>query len=180
MIGDQECLFQTLNSFPQPLQILVVCGHNEKLQRKMREESASCRHPVLIEGFTKHIHEFMAVSHLIITKPGGVTTSEAIAMELPMLLYHPLPGQEEDNAKFLVQEGVAILGGDCSELRTCLSLMLDNPHILEGMKQKAHTLKTKEAASRALQVIVQTMYEDSDFTLMPKTLHPIYDLQPIY
>ncbi|GAA3312766.1 hypothetical protein GCM10020331_001280 [Ectobacillus funiculus] len=67
---------------------------------ELKEKLKGSKHRIYLTGYINYIHELMVISDLMITKPGGVTTFEAIAMELPMLLYKPIPGQEQDNAKF--------------------------------------------------------------------------------
>jgi processive 1,2-diacylglycerol beta-glucosyltransferase len=84
----------------------------------------------------------MAISDLLITKPGGVTSSEAIAMDLPMLLIDPLPGQEEDNASFLTEAGIAILATSHDDLKHMLNELITNKEKLITMQMKARQLKS--------------------------------------
>jgi processive 1,2-diacylglycerol beta-glucosyltransferase len=91
----------------------------------------------------------------MITKPGGITTSEAMAMELPMLLYNPLPGQEQDNAQFLVQAGVAMLAENLTDLKAKLLHLLFDPKLLKNMKENTRLLSKKRSTFDALDVIVQ-------------------------
>jgi len=77
----------------------------------------------------------MAISDLMITKPGGVTTSEALAMGLPLLIYHPLPGQEEDNAEFLWKSGLAFLAKTENDLILKIESILNDSRDLKSMQQ---------------------------------------------
>lgn len=93
----------------RPLQILVVTGNNRKLQQAL-EQSIGRRampHMVHVLGYIKEIWAYMGASDVIVTKPGGVTCSEALAMQTPMILFHPLPGQERKNSQFLREQQLA-------------------------------------------------------------------------
>ena len=86
-------------------QTVVVCGRNESLRRELAAQDRA--HPTRVIGFASNMHEWMAVADLIITKPGGLTTSEALAMGKPLLILDPIPGQEAANSDFLLEHGAA-------------------------------------------------------------------------
>lgn len=77
----------------------------------------------------------MESSDLIITKPGGLTISEAIAKKLPMIIPYYIPGQEKENLDFLVKEGAAIYVYEISDIKELLESIMDNPKTLDGMKE---------------------------------------------
>src|SRR4051812_15018031 len=129
-----------------PIQLIIVCGHNEKLRMQLQEKLKGSKHRILLTGYIDYVHELMAISDLMITKPGGVTTFEAIAMELPMLLYKPIPGQEQDNAKFLVRSGVAVQAETDQDLVHHLSGLLNNGELLQQMREKSKQFHPKESA----------------------------------
>lgn len=156
IIGDD--LAETLNQMPQQMQVIIVCGRNEKLRQQLSKEFKHSRHKVRITGFVDYVHELMALSDLMITKPGGLTTSEAIALELPMLLYKPLPGQEQDNARYLLNAGVAMLAEDGHDLTGKLLWAIEHPDLLSDMKDHAKRLNQKQATLDALQVIMHTSH----------------------
>jgi processive 1,2-diacylglycerol beta-glucosyltransferase len=142
MIGGLSRLLKG-NALPVKVNLLIVCGHNDKLRKKLDKELRRSIHHVCILGYVDHISELMAISDLIITKPGGVTTSEAIAAHLPMLLYKPIPGQEEDNAQFLVRSGVAVQAHSGKDLLDLLQKAVGNPEELSHMKKNAKTFEYK-------------------------------------
>jgi processive 1,2-diacylglycerol beta-glucosyltransferase len=94
-----------LDKVSAPFQTVVVAGRNDDLRRAL----ATCnrKHPTHVLGFASNMHELMAVTDLIITKPGGLTTSEALAMGKPILIVNPIPGQEAANSDFLLERGAA-------------------------------------------------------------------------
>jgi len=89
-------------SLPE-FQVIVVAGRNEDLRRELAIQQYT--HPVRVLGFASNIHELMAVSDLVVTKPGGLTTSEALALGKPLLIVNPIPGQEAANSDFLLEHG---------------------------------------------------------------------------
>ncbi|WP_058301398.1 MGDG synthase family glycosyltransferase [Gorillibacterium timonense] len=137
-------------------QFVLICGRNRKLQESLAKELADCRHSITITGYVDNVHEWMAAADLLITKPGGLTTSEAIATGLPMLLYKPLPGQETDNSAFLVEAGVAIEAGHEKELAALLNSLLRNPERLAGLRRQAAGCRREHAAYEALLSILET------------------------
>ncbi|AUO07107.1 1,2-diacylglycerol 3-glucosyltransferase [Paenibacillus jamilae] len=156
MIGDGSSTVQELDQLPQPAQFIIVCGHNGKLRMELSEKLKSSKHRIYLTGYIHDVHELMAVSDLMITKPGGVTTFEAIAMELPMLLCKPIPGQEQDNAEFLVRSGVAIHAETSRGLTERLSQLLDDTKLLQSMKENTKRFHPKESAFASLEVIFAT------------------------
>ncbi|KYZ78257.1 hypothetical protein AXX12_01570 [Anaerosporomusa subterranea] len=106
-IGPLQEVVLALDSISAPLQIVAVTGKNPELARELNRSIKSLRHSVTVLGYTPLVRELMHVASLLITKPGALTLSEAMAAGLPMLFYESFPGQETDNASFLIARGVA-------------------------------------------------------------------------
>ncbi|PYI51911.1 MGDG synthase family glycosyltransferase [Paenibacillus flagellatus] len=142
------------------MQVVVVCGHNEKLRHKLEERLAleAPGHDVRVTGFIRNMEEYMGASDLIVTKPGGLTTAEAIAMRLPMVLYRPLPGQEEDNAEFLTGAGVAVRAEDDEELTALVFTLIASPETLQAMRLDAERLHMETSSLQALEAIVSARH----------------------
>ncbi|WJH35219.1 hypothetical protein N6H14_03860 [Paenibacillus sp. CC-CFT747] len=155
MIGREFTETLRSSDIMETMQVIFVCGQNEKLKQQLDGEFRGCR-GVLTTGYVDHIHELMALSDLLITKPGGLTTSEAVAMELPMLLHKPLPGQEQDNAAYLVKSGVAVMAGSGAELAGELVKLIESPLLLSAIRQQAKRHERKHAAFQALEAILAT------------------------
>lgn len=90
---------------PQDCMLIVLCGHNERMHRRMRRR---CGSRTIVLGYTDHVAEYMAAADLCIAKPGGLSTTEMLAMKLPMILLHTVPGCESRNLDFFRSRGVAI------------------------------------------------------------------------
>jgi processive 1,2-diacylglycerol beta-glucosyltransferase len=127
-----EELFQCQSEF----QILVITGLNKKLEKELESFVSTAHHPLYIFGFIDNVNELMTISDLIITKPGGLTSTEALLQHLPMLIVKPIPGQEEKNSQFLVNLGVAIRTDEMNEVSSLVdSLFLDETR-LTGLREK--------------------------------------------
>lgn len=161
LIGKDFIKYKRLEAIPQKLQLIILCGHNDRLKRQIQRELEHSKHHIILKGYVDQVDEWMAVSDLIVTKPGGVTTAEALAVRLPMLLYKPLPGQEEDNARYLIDSGVAIQANHPDDVISKLSNMLDNKQVLLKMKKNAANMETKKAADDALNTIYQSFGKEN-------------------
>ncbi|UOF91590.1 1,2-diacylglycerol 3-glucosyltransferase [Fodinisporobacter ferrooxydans] len=159
IMGDIGSLCEELFQFPKPLQIVVICGKNEKLKQQL-ESSLQTKQPIgknaiHIHGFVETIHDFMAAADLILTKPGGLTVTECLAMELPMLLYRPIPGQEQQNADFLIQSNVAVLANTKMEAIDSVNTLLFRKRIvLKKMGDHTKQLKHTHAAEDIVEQII--------------------------
>lgn len=147
VMGDIHQVCDELFNYPTKVQVLVVTGRNHKMKAQLDVAAQNARNPVKIFGFVKEVDELMAISDLVLTKAGGLTISEAVAVQLPMLLYRPIPGQEVQNAMFLVRSGVAVLARNRKEVSEHLhNLLVANPEKRLSMKHKAAAIRKTESA----------------------------------
>lgn len=157
MIGKGNTVFQAFEKIPFDMQIIVVCGHNERLYHQLEQKMPSLKHKILLMGYVDHIEELMAVSDLMVTKPGGLTVSEAIAMSLPMLLYPSIGGQEHDNTQFLLETKTALLASDTEDLTRKVFRMLTDRNVLLTLRNHAKQLQRKHTAFDAVEVILDML-----------------------
>ena len=130
-VGPVQELAARLEQARRPAHFAVVAGRNEALRGALAS-AAGPRTTVL--GFTREIHEWMAAVDLLVTKPGGLTTSEALARGLPMLLVNPIPGQEERNADALLESGAAAKASSPQVLAWKVDALLGDAAQLEAMR----------------------------------------------
>ena len=109
-----------------------------------------------ILGYSDRMHELMRISDLFIGKPGGLTTSEALACGLPMAIFSPIPGQEERNADHLLEQGAGIRCNELTTLPFKIDRLLKEPARLAAMRQAAKHMGRPHAA----QTVVQTLLDD--------------------
>ena len=104
-MGPVAEILEQLDKVSEEFQTIVVTGRNEDLRRDLAAQDR--KHPTHVLGFASNMHELMAISDLVITKPGGLTSSEALAMGKPLFILNPIPGQEAANSDFLLERGAA-------------------------------------------------------------------------
>ncbi len=124
------------------IQIIAIAGKNEKMKSAFEEivknyNKSNC---VKILEYTNYVPELMSISDLVVTKPGGLTTSESLVSNLPMIIINPIPGQEEENAEFLENMGIGIWIKKEDDASTILTNLLSNPQKLEKMKNNTKLL----------------------------------------
>ena len=152
-LGPLKNIVKTLNNSELDYQLLVVVGKNENLQKKLKDMLPDLRLNIKVYGFIENIYEFMEIADLIITKPGGLTSSEALAKGLPMILIDPIPGQEERNCDFLISNGVAIRATDEDSLIRTLQRLIDRPEEVFKMKSRAKDLGRADSALEVAELI---------------------------
>ena len=132
-------IFNTLIQNAKDTQIVAISGKNEKMKAKFKEivtiNKASKRVKVL--DFTNQVPELMSISDLVVTKPGGLTTTESLASGLPMIIINPIPGQEEENAEFLESKGVGVWLKKNDDISKILYDLFSDESKLENMKKNA-------------------------------------------
>jgi len=133
-----------------PVQVIIVCGKNNKLYLSLEEVFAQGRNPMIRLEFVDNVEELMSVSDLIITKAGGLTVSEALTKHLPLVIYKPIPGQEEENAHFVQRIGAGCVAGNEEELGQLLNRFLSHPEDIEKMRRKAAVALPGHSTERAV------------------------------
>ena len=132
-----------------PIQLIMVCGNNKRLYRKVCELKKKSRaRNLTIYGFTDQVRELMASSDLLIGKAGGITVSEAMAMGLPIIIYRPIPGQEIFNLDYLVNQGAALYARNRSDAVDKVRFLYENPARLREMKAKTHRIGRPDATAK--------------------------------
>lgn len=149
-VGSIEHLMAPLMELRHPAQIISICGRNEEMKRKV-EELAQKLPPdsqvaVKALGYTTEMDELMAASDIVLGKPGGLTTSEALARGLVFVIVNPIPGQEERNSDHLLEEGVAIRCNNLPVLAYKVDKLLDDQTRLANMQANARRLARPRAA----------------------------------
>jgi processive 1,2-diacylglycerol beta-glucosyltransferase len=150
-MGPDAEILAELDRVERPFQTVVVTGRNEELRRDLAAQDR--KHPTHVLGFASNMHELMAVADLIITKPGGLTSSEALAMGKPLFILNPIPGQEAANSDFLLERGAAAKVNRVEDLPYRLGQLLGSKK-LAGMARAAKALGQPQAAEHILREVV--------------------------
>jgi processive 1,2-diacylglycerol beta-glucosyltransferase len=136
-------LAHALMKWKEVFQFVICTGYNQKLERSLLKNERF-RHPhIHILGFVDNIDQWMDASDLLITKPGGLTCFEAMFKEIPMLLYQPLSGHEEENCRFLVKNQLAIKIDNKKELDAWVQKMLFDLQEIESLREKIRQFQKK-------------------------------------
>jgi processive 1,2-diacylglycerol beta-glucosyltransferase len=139
-----ETLFQTV----------VVTGRNEKLRHELAAQDR--KHPTHLLGYASNMHELMAVADILLTKPGGLTSSEALAMGKPLFIINPIPGQEAANSDFLLERGAAAKVNRVEDLPFRLQQLLGSKKLAE-MARAAKALGRPKAAEAICNAVVNRL-----------------------
>ncbi|NNN04826.1 MAG: hypothetical protein HKL90_02900 [Elusimicrobia bacterium] len=154
-VGPLEDVYRALLLSSAPAQIVVVCGRNEDARRRIAAIHPPPRHRALVLGYTDKMRTLMAAADLLVTKPGGLTVSEALSSALPMALIRPIPGQEERNANFLLRNGAAVRAGSPAALTEVVEGLLSSPGRLIELSRRARGLGRPRAAFDVAQRILE-------------------------
>lgn len=145
-------IIQSLEVCGLPVQVLAIAGHDQILRARLERLRGKVTLTLHSFGWSDRIPEFMAAASLLITKPGGVTSAEALAAGLPMVLAHPIPGPEERHARYLEGLGVAVRAYRSSEIPQIVSSLLSSRPRLEEMSRRARELARPDAAQAIAQI----------------------------
>ncbi|MDR2852111.1 MAG: galactosyldiacylglycerol synthase [Burkholderiaceae bacterium] len=144
-VGRLDLLAARLLAMPVDFQLIVLAGRNQTMLNAL--QNLARQHPgrLLAQGYTEQVERFMACADLIITKPGGLTTAECLAIGLPMIVYSPVPEQEERNADFLLEQGAALKAIDSDAVAFRVAELLQAPERLAAMRRKSAALGRPQA-----------------------------------
>jgi processive 1,2-diacylglycerol beta-glucosyltransferase len=137
------------------LQVVALAGRNADLLADLRRRSATVPGRLFPIGFTTTIERVMACADVVVSKPGGLTTSECLAMGLPMIVVSPIPGQEERNSAFLVANGAGLRADNARELAGQVAWLLAQPERLAALASSARLLGRPDAARRVLETVLE-------------------------
>lgn len=148
-VGPVEHLIMSLQELQHPAQLVAICGRSAELKERLDRLAASrkdARVTLNVVGFTTEMDEYMSASDIMLGKPGGLTTSEALAKGLVLVIVNPIPGQEERNSDHLLEEGVAIRCNNLPTIAYKLDRLLDDSARFAAMQANVQRLARPRAA----------------------------------
>lgn len=137
--------------------LLVVCGKNADAKTSISKMKMAQNIEMKVCGFVSNIHEMMSASDLIVTKSGGLTSSEALVKGLPMLIVDPIPGQETRNADLIVEHGAGWKAINLANLDYKLRVLISQPSLLRSAHKAARALARPKAAEEILTDVYLSM-----------------------
>jgi processive 1,2-diacylglycerol beta-glucosyltransferase len=137
-------------------QAIIVCGRNEEMLAEISALVKGRPDDFRVFGYTTEISDFMAAATILLSKPGGMTTAEALARGLPMVILDPIGGQEVRNADVLLECGAALKCTELTLITHKLRLLLDDPEKLQRMSNNARTLGRPNAAADIARIVMES------------------------
>ena len=159
-VGPVEHLVTALGRLEHQAQVVVICGRNEELRSRLRAvvaKSPSRNVRIDLVGFTREMDAFMSAADLLVGKPGGLTTSEALAKGLAIVIVNPIPGQEERNSDHLLEQGAAIRANNLPAIGWKIDRLLSDPNRLATMRARSRALGRPDAARTVAEDVLSTI-----------------------
>ncbi|WP_307168035.1 MULTISPECIES: glycosyltransferase [unclassified Massilia] len=154
-LGGLSTLAQRLLAIPGQFQLIALAGRNAAELTALQRLAAAYPGRLVPQGFTDKVERLMACADVAITKPGGATTAECLALGLPMIVNASIPGQEERNANFLLEHGAAMKAFDAPSLEYRVRYLMAHPAELDTMRARALALGRPHAAAAVLAAILK-------------------------
>ncbi len=154
-IGPLERMMRALETMTHPMAAVVVTGRNARSERRVRATAETIGYPVRALRFVENVYDYMHAADVFVTKPGGLSTAEALVAAVPMVLCKPLPGQEERNARVLSEAGAAVRVRSVRELPAVLDTILNDSGRRARMMAAAKRLARPDAAGEAASMIAR-------------------------
>lgn len=162
VLGGTKWICKVLADTAFQVQSIIVCGQDEKLCKSLDSVIEEGRNPVARFGFVQNVEELMSAADIIITKAGGLTVSEALTKRVPLVIFRPIPGQEEENAIYLEGIGAGRVAKSEEELEKIIFDLLEHPKDLERMRRAAEQALPGRAAEQTVECILQLLEKRQD------------------
>jgi processive 1,2-diacylglycerol beta-glucosyltransferase len=145
-LGPIKTIIKSLEKVEREIREIIITGNNTRLYKSLKRGIKKCTQNITLFRYVNNIHEFMSVSSLIITKPGGITIAESMAKKLPMIIIKPIPGQETSNTIYLTQKNAAIKIDKPKNINQVVEQLLNNPQKLERLSESAKGIAKPNAS----------------------------------
>ncbi len=134
-------------------QVIIICGKNDILREQLKLEFHNYKN-ILIIGYTTNMNHWMSCADIMITKPGGITLTEALATETPVILYKPTPGQEMENALYFQEKKLALVANNRKELKEYTEHLLADKNFIHSIKTEMRRVRTASSAEYIIENLV--------------------------
>lgn len=159
-VDNIEVIYKELVDIKGEFQIVVLTGNNNKLYEKMKRIRSLSKDTRIIK-FTNQVNRYMNMADILITKPGGLTISEALASNLPMIIFDAIPGQEEANAEFLLKHGMAVSIGKGAQCKDIVEEIINNKEKLKSLKDNCAKFDKEQCCEQIMNLIRDTMKNEN-------------------
>jgi processive 1,2-diacylglycerol beta-glucosyltransferase len=153
-IGPLENIAKKLDDCSHNFQIIIVCGQNKKLYDWFDKNKHNFRKPLFYFGYIDFIYKLMGFADIIITKGGGITISEALAKGLAIVTVKSIPGQEERNVNYLLEENAIIKADETANIIDCINSLLSDRSKLERLRNRAREISSVDSSLKIADLIL--------------------------
>lgn len=157
-MGKIKDICEQLDKIIMDIQIIVITGKNQKLYDDLLKSKEAFSKEIRIIGFTNKVNKYMQASDLLLTKPGGLTVTEALICKIPMGIFSPIPGHEEKNAEFLIKNNLAINICDINTCKSKIENLLNSPNRLRTMKDNCEKFAKPNSGNDIVKLIKYLMH----------------------
>jgi processive 1,2-diacylglycerol beta-glucosyltransferase len=161
-LGPINAIIGSLEKVRQEIQEIIITGTNKKLHNSIKKRAKGCKKRIINLGYVNNVHELMSIADIIITKPGGITTAEALVKKLPMIIVRPLPGQEANNTAYLTKKGAAIKLDDPREINQVIEDILSDQAKLKAFSEAAGRISKPQASMDIAKLLLQEVCADTE------------------
>lgn len=154
-LGKSESIFEELVCSRYDFQVIAITGKNEKQKDKFEQIARKTNKGIVVLGYTDKVPELMSAADFVITKPGGLTSTECLAMCKPMIIINPIPGQEEQNAIYFTNNGTAIRTYKNEPIEHVLDIAINNKKRVEQMVEMCKVIGKPNAAKTIAQEVIK-------------------------
>ena len=157
--GNIKATLDELISINRDFQIIVITGRNESLREKLEKNLALHHHDkdIVVLGFTNKMNDLLASVDVLVSKPGGLTTTESLLKNLPMIVPYYIPGQEEENLDFLTNCGAASRTTKKYSLPVLLKVLIDDSSRLDMLKKNIKSIRKFNSAQNIANLVVNEL-----------------------
>lgn len=152
-VGPLKEIFAKVTGIEDDFQMIAVAGKNKELYNEFLNLAQKSDKKIKIYGFVDNMEEIMTLSDIAISKAGGLTVSECLALNLPLIISHPFPGQEEANTRYLLNNQAAFVAEKPEEIIDILKRALESPMVLEQVRQNIRKISQPNAALEIAEII---------------------------
>jgi processive 1,2-diacylglycerol beta-glucosyltransferase len=152
-------LRETARALRGEAELVVVCGKNDELLAEATTAAKQLDAPVRVRGFVDPIVDLLRGADVVVTKPGGLTTSECLALGKPLVFYEAAPGQETANVRYAVDRGAGIDGGSPEAAARAAAELVRDPARRERLARRARTIGRPGAANTIVETILSQIHE---------------------
>lgn len=160
-MGKITDIYQELNKIHRDIQIIVITGRNNKLYSELTKLKEFSTKETRLIGFTDKVNKYMQACDLLLTKPGGLTITEALICQSPLGLFSPIPGQEEKNAQFLLKHNLAVNLSDIDNCGEIIEDLLSSNKKLQEMRENCTKFSKPDSASDIFRLINILIYDQN-------------------